>query len=169
MASLHLGRSWPCTAGSVCFCCLDYQLLCMMSVQVKSTHMLKFQLCQQYLKLAAQHPTHTRMLKGHVHKLLQGWLAEFAELRDKINREAGSMGVHGLQVLVSALFSAEGCISVEANNIIVVYCTDSGRRMTGPSVSVCKHIQIPPLLPPSLPPLTMLAATKQSLQQPVPT
>lgn len=71
------------------------------ALQAVSGPLETFKMCQQYLDLVAAHPTHMRMVKGHVHKLLQGWLAEFTDIRDRLNREAASLGVSGLQRLVS--------------------------------------------------------------------
>ena len=42
-------------------------------------------LALEYCALAAEHPTPPRMVRGHVHKLLGEWLAEFTDLRDQLN------------------------------------------------------------------------------------
>ena len=39
----------------------------------------------QYLELTQKHPTPMRMIKGHVHKMVGPWLAEFTDLRDWLN------------------------------------------------------------------------------------
>lgn len=57
-------------------------------------------MCVQYLELAARHPTPPRMVKGHVHKLLRSWLAEFTEFRERINKVAGSGDVQALRDVV---------------------------------------------------------------------
>ncbi|GBF92704.1 tRNA-dihydrouridine(16 17) synthase [NAD(P)(+)]-like [Raphidocelis subcapitata] len=48
-------------------------------------HLERLRLCREYAELCAQHPVVPRMVKGHVHKLVQGWLAEFTDLRDRLN------------------------------------------------------------------------------------
>jgi hypothetical protein len=55
-------------------------------------------LAQQYLALAATHPPHLRMAKGHIHKMAGPWLAEFTDLRDALNR--GGRDLAGLAALV---------------------------------------------------------------------
>jgi hypothetical protein len=47
-------------------------------------------LADAYLALAGQHPVHGRMVKGHLHKLLQDWLSEHILLREELNRSGGS-------------------------------------------------------------------------------
>jgi tRNA-dihydrouridine synthase 1 len=42
-------------------------------------------LLREYLHLVLQYPTPMRMVRGHVHKLIGGWLAEFHDLRDLTN------------------------------------------------------------------------------------
>jgi len=39
----------------------------------------------EYCALAEAHPTPLRMVRGHVHKMLGPWLAEFTDLRDALN------------------------------------------------------------------------------------
>jgi tRNA-dihydrouridine synthase 1 len=39
----------------------------------------------EYCELAERYPTPFRMVRGHVHKLLGGWLTEFTDLRDELN------------------------------------------------------------------------------------
>ncbi|KAG1661006.1 hypothetical protein FOA52_007171 [Chlamydomonas sp. UWO 241] len=51
-------------------------------------------LLREYLHLVQQYPTPMRMVKGHVHKLIGGWLSEFHDLRDLTN--IGRLDIQGL-------------------------------------------------------------------------
>lgn len=62
--------------------------------------MESYQVCVEYLDLVASYPSHARMVKGHVHKLLRGWLAEFTELRERIQRDASGGDLTVLRSLV---------------------------------------------------------------------
>ncbi|KAI8471105.1 MAG: dihydrouridine synthase-domain-containing protein [Monoraphidium minutum] len=50
-----------------------------------TAHLDRLRLCREYAEANAAHPAHPRMVKGHVHKLVQGWLAEFTDLRERLN------------------------------------------------------------------------------------
>ncbi|KAF8065442.1 HAP2 [Scenedesmus sp. PABB004] len=79
--------------------------------QARSTPLECLALARAYLEQCVAHPTHMRMVKGHVHKLAQGWLAEFTHIRDTLNREASTLGAAGVLKLVnelSALAAATG-------------------------------------------------------------
>lgn len=67
------------------------------------SHMESYQVCVEYLDLVASYPSHARMVKGHVHKLLRGWLAEFTELRERIQRDASGGDLTVLRSLVAEL------------------------------------------------------------------
>ena len=62
-------------------------------------HLERLRLCREYAEALAAHPVHPRMAKGHVHKLLQGWLAEHQDLRERVNRGACASGAALLALL----------------------------------------------------------------------
>jgi hypothetical protein len=64
--------------------------------------MESYQLCKQYLDLVAAYPSHARMVKGHVHKLLRSWLSEFTDMRERIQRDASGGDLTVLRSLVGA-------------------------------------------------------------------
>jgi hypothetical protein len=64
--------------------------------------MESYQLCKEYLDLVAAYPSHARMVKGHVHKLLRGWLSEFTDMRERIQRDASGGDLTILRSLVGA-------------------------------------------------------------------
>jgi hypothetical protein len=68
--------------------------------------MESYQLCKEYLDLVAAYPSHARMVKGHVHKLLRGWLSEFTDIRERIQRDASG----GDLTILCSLVSACGCV-----------------------------------------------------------
>ncbi|KAF6259714.1 dihydrouridine synthase-domain-containing protein [Scenedesmus sp. NREL 46B-D3] len=74
--------------------------------QATITHLESFQLCKEYLDLVAEHPSHARMVKGHVHKLLRGWLSEFTDIRERIQRDASGGDLTALRSLVAELGSS---------------------------------------------------------------
>ncbi len=51
----------------------------------RAAHLERLRLCREYAEAVASHPVPPRIVKGHVHKLLQGWLSEFTDLREKLN------------------------------------------------------------------------------------
>lgn len=75
---------------------------CLLSHQATITHLESFQLCKEYLDLVAEHPSHARMVKGHVHKLLRGWLSEFTDIRERIQRDGSGGDLTTLRSLVGA-------------------------------------------------------------------
>ena len=50
-------------------------------------------LALEYCDLAEAYGAVPRMVRGHVHKLLGGWLSEFTDLRDMLNQGAHSLAV----------------------------------------------------------------------------
>lgn len=59
-------------------------------------------LAEQYLGYLKDHPVPSRMVKGHLHKLLFTWLAEHTDLRDKLNKDMDG-GVDDLLALVEEM------------------------------------------------------------------
>lgn len=59
------------------------------------------QVALEYLALCRAHPTPMRMIRGHLHKILQGWLAEFTDLRERISKTylEGEAGVAALEAV----------------------------------------------------------------------
>lgn len=47
--------------------------------------------CEEYLQQCEQYPTHLRMVRGHVHKLITGWLGEYPEIRNRMHQLSGGM------------------------------------------------------------------------------
>ena len=41
----------------------------------------------EYLELTEKYATPLRMVKGHIHKMMGPWMAEFTDLRDWLNKE----------------------------------------------------------------------------------
>jgi hypothetical protein len=88
--------------------------------QATITHLESYQLCKEYLDLVAAHPSHARMVKGHVHKLLRGWLSEFTDIRERIQRDASGGDLTLLRSLVGA-----GLVFV--GSLHVCWCLVQGR------------------------------------------
>ncbi len=70
-------------------------------------------LALEYVSLAEEYGAVPRMVRGHVHKLLGGWLSEFTDLRDMLNRGphtlAASRAVcEAMHARLVALEAAEG-------------------------------------------------------------
>ncbi|KAJ9528481.1 hypothetical protein QJQ45_020542 [Haematococcus lacustris] len=84
-------------------------------------------LCEEYLGLVVQHPVPARMVRGHIHKLLGGWLAEYTELRERLNR-----GSRDIQVREAA-DQAGACLELvrELRELIAA----SGRTAPVPAIS----------------------------------
>jgi hypothetical protein len=68
--------------------------------------MESYQLCKEYLDLVAAYPSHARMVKGHVHKLLRSWLSEFTDIRERIQRDASG----GDLTILRSLVRTSGCM-----------------------------------------------------------
>ena len=63
-------------------------------------------LALEYCQLARQHGTPMRMVRGHMHKLLGGWLGEFTDQRDLLNNtrhgDAG-LTIDGVEAICTAV------------------------------------------------------------------
>lgn len=61
------------------------------------------EVCLEYLALCRQYPTPLRMIRGHVHKFMGGWLSEFTDLRERINKmyTEGEGGVAQLEAIIA--------------------------------------------------------------------
>ncbi len=77
----------------------------------------------EYVSLVEAHPTPMRMVRGHIHKLLGPWMAEFTDLRDRLNNTA-----HGAAALSLADVAS---ICADARDRIAHACAN-GRRAPVP-------------------------------------
>ena len=89
-------------------------------------------LAVEYCDEAQAHsPTPLRMVRGHVHKLLGPWLAEFTDLRDALNNTHRADADGGLMTLADVR-----AICVDARDRIQhIHATEGGRRAPIPKLS----------------------------------
>ncbi|KDD74535.1 tRNA-dihydrouridine synthase [Helicosporidium sp. ATCC 50920] len=52
----------------------------------------------EYLDLAAEHPVPYRMVKGHAFKMLNAWLSEHTDIRERLNQR-NDLGLEGVRAL----------------------------------------------------------------------
>ncbi|KAG2494549.1 hypothetical protein HYH03_007316 [Edaphochlamys debaryana] len=55
------------------------------------TPLERLSLAEQYMAWVARHPVPMRMVRGHVHKMINDWLAEHTDLRERANRAPPSV------------------------------------------------------------------------------
>ena len=89
-------------------------------------------LAVEYCDAAAAHsPTPLRMVRGHVHKLLGPWLAEFTDLREALNNTHRADADGGLMTLADVRAI---CLDARAR-IQHIHATEGGRRAPIPKLS----------------------------------